>query len=315
MRAALKPSARRLIRGAPIALLCGLWAAAAPLLAVRASEPVDRHYVTAPAAPMSQSPEMAQSKSQGCRSCHTQTDNATMHGNTAVNLGCTDCHGGNSSVSLAAGLLRGSAEYQKTMDAAHVLPRYPSEWHYPSSANPQRSYTLLNREAPEFIRFMNPSDYRVARESCGACHREIIEASMRSMHATGVMLWGGASYNNGILDFKNYILGESYTREGVGAMVKGPVIQDAQAAFDAGILPQLYPLPAWESVKPGDIFRIFERGGRNIGSLFPETGLPDAQGELQRLEEPGRPIFAPPTAGQAPARASPCPSSISPKRG
>ena len=55
---------------------------------------------------------------------------------------------------------------------------------------------------------------------------------------------------------------------------------DQKAAFDAGILPQLYPLPAWETVKPGDIFRIFERGGRNIGNLFPETGLPDAQGEL-----------------------------------
>jgi hypothetical protein len=282
-------SAKHLIRGALIAMLVSVCAAAHPPAAAGASAPVERHYVTAPPAPMSQSPAMAEGKSQGCRSCHTQTDNATMHGNTAINLGCTDCHGGNTAANLAAGTARGSAEYQKTMDAAHILPRYPSEWHYPSSANPQRSYTLLNREAPEFIRFMNPSDYRVARESCGACHREIIEASIRSMHATGVMLFGGASYNNGILDFKNYILGESYTREGVGAMVKGPVIRDQQAAFDAGILPQLYPLPAWETVKPGDIFRIFERGGRNIGSLFPETGLPDAQGELQRLEEPGRP--------------------------
>jgi hypothetical protein len=50
-------------------------------------------------------------------------------------------------------------------------------------------------------------------------------------------------------------------------------------------------LPAWETTKPGDIFRIFERGGRNVGNLFPETGLPDVQGELQRLEEPGRPDF------------------------
>ena len=31
--------------------------------------------------------------------------------------------------------------------------------------------------------------------------------------ATGAMLWGGAAYNNGILPFKNYILGEAYTRE------------------------------------------------------------------------------------------------------
>jgi hypothetical protein len=57
------------------------------------------------------------------------------------------------------------------------------------------------------------------------------------------------------------------------------------------MLPELYPLPAWETVKPGDVFRVFERGGRNITNLFPETGLPNALGQLQRLEEPGRPDF------------------------
>ena len=38
---------------------------------------------------------------------------------------------------------------------------------------------------------------------------------------------------------------------------------------------------------PGDIFRVFERGGRNILSLFPETGNPNIAGNIQRLEEPG----------------------------
>ena len=31
------------------------------------------------------------------------------------------------------------------------------------------------------------------------------------------MFWGGAAYNNGILPFKRYILGEAYTRERRGA--------------------------------------------------------------------------------------------------
>ena len=31
-------------------------------------------------------------------------------------------------------------------DMAHVLPKYPQSWHFPSSANPKRSYSLLNRE-------------------------------------------------------------------------------------------------------------------------------------------------------------------------
>ena len=57
----------------------------------------------------------------------------------------------------------------------------------------------------------------------------------------------------------------------------------------AGILEQLAPLPAWEATPPGDVFRVFERGGRNIVNLFPEIGLPNSVGQLQRLEEPGRP--------------------------
>ena len=42
---------------------------------------------------------------------------------------------------------------------------------------------------------------------------------------------------------------------------------------------------AWESVKPGDIFRVFEDGGRNIITLFPETGVPNVVGLMQRLED------------------------------
>jgi hypothetical protein len=266
-------------------------AALAGVIKAEQAEPVERHYRTAPPAPKNQDEDSVQAKSSGCKTCHLQSDASSMHGNPAVKLGCTDCHGGNSSVSLAAGLERQSPQYRQAMDQAHVLPRFPKEWHYPSSANPERTYTLLNRESPEFIRFTNPSDLRVAHESCGACHAEIIEASIRSMHATGAMFWGGASYNNGILDFKNYILGESYSRDGIGTLLKGPVMMDQKGAFAAGILPQLYPLPAWETVMPGDIFRIFERGGRNIGNLFPETGLPDSLGQLERIEEPGRPDF------------------------
>ena len=171
-----------------------------------------------------------------------------------------------------------------------MLPRFPDAWHYPSSANPERTYTLLNKEAPEFIRFINPGDLRVAEKACGNCHQDIIEASRRSMHATGAMLWGGAAYNNGILPYKQYFLGEAYTNSGESAVLKGPVPTTPEMR-ERGILDILYPLPAWETVKPGDIFRVFERGGRNIGNLFPETGIPNSLGQIQRLEEPGRPDF------------------------
>lgn len=274
-----------------IAIFFWLMFAALAVFAHGGPVAVEREYVAAPAAPLTQTLAEVDSKSAGCMSCHTDTDAKSMHGNVAVKLGCTDCHGGDAAVSVAAGLARTQPDYRSAMERAHVLPRFPEAWK--SSANPQRTYTLLNKESPEFVRFINPSDYRIADVTCGVCHREILEFSKRSMHSTGVMLWGGASYNNGILPFKNYILGESYDRDGVGTVLKGPVIPEehAAAAAKAGILPQLAPLPAWETVMPGDIFRVFERGGRNISNLFPETGLPNGTGQIQRLEEPGRPDF------------------------
>ena len=257
------------------------------------SHAVHRDYRSTPAAPQRQTAEDVRAKSDGCVSCHEGTDNKTMHASPAVRLGCTDCHGGDASVSVSSGLSQGSAAYDSAHERAHVLPTYPEDWHFPHGANPKHAYTLLNREAPEFIRFMNPSDYRVADLACGACHQAIIEASIRSLHATSAMLWGGAAYNNGILPFKNYILGEAYSPDGIGVILKGPVLpQEMEEDLIAkGILPLLYPLPAWETIQPGDVFRVFERGGRNISNLFPETGLPNALGLLQRLEEPGRPDF------------------------
>ncbi len=252
---------------------------------------VERDYVTAPNAPSNQTAAEVDAKSAGCVSCHTETDAATMHFNPAVKLGCTDCHGGNASVrSPGSNLTTADAGYLEAMESAHVLPKFPDAWHFPSSANPERTYTLLNQESPEFVRFINPSDYRIAREACGACHLPIIEAAERSLMATSAMLWGGAAYNNGILPYKRYLLGESYTREGEPAKILGPV-QVTPEMTEASILPELYPLPTWGSVKPGDIFRVFERGGRNISNLFPETGIPSFTGQLQRLEEPGRPDF------------------------
>ncbi len=264
---------------------------APPAFGSEGSKAVKRTYAYTAPAPARQTAAEVEAKSAGCQSCHTETDNKTMHESLAIRLGCTDCHGGNSDVYGSDGSHAHSAAYRDTMDRAHVLPKYPDDWNYPHSANPKHAYTLLNRESAEFVRFMNPSDYRVAELACGACHQEIIEASIRSLHTTGAMLWGGASYNNGILPFKNYILGESYTNDGVGAILKGPEVPEElqHLVAEKGVLPQLLPLPAWETLKPGDIFRVFERGGRNIINLFPETGIPNSLGLIQRLEEPGRP--------------------------
>jgi hypothetical protein len=46
-----------------------------------------------------------------------------------------------------------------------------------------------------------------------------------------------------------------------------------------GVVPFLDPLPPYQVSQPGNVLRIFERGGR----FLPEVGIPE------RLEEPGRP--------------------------
>lgn len=259
-------------------------------LPVPASEarPVERDYQRTPPAPAYQTTADAKAKSAGCLSCHTTTDAHTMHDNPAVVLGCTDCHGGDASIHLAGPHERDSARYREALGKAHVLPRFPERWNWPSSANPPHSYTALNDEHPAFIRFINPGDLRVAREACGACHLDIVRAAERSLMATTAMFWGGAAYNNGILPFKRPILGEAYTPDGAPARLKNPVPPDANMQAK-GILPELWPLPAWEVTPPADVFRVFERGGRNLGNLFPETGLPNVLPLIQRLEEPGRP--------------------------
>jgi len=277
----------------PLAILFALAAITGPGGASEGERAVVRDYSLVRAAPAPRTQEWpdAEAKSAGCASCHTQSDAHTMHRSPAVVLGCVDCHGGNPRIVRPAGSQQGGSAYLLAQNQAHVLPRFPGAWHFPSSANPQRSYTLLNREAPEFIRFNNPSDYRAARDACGACHIEIIEAAERSLMASGAMLWGGAAYNNGILPFKNYVAGEAYTSEGEPALIRSPLGPGGLTAEQRsrGVLAELYPLPTWHVIPPGDVFRVFERGGRNIGTQFPEIGLPNPTGSIQRLEEPGRP--------------------------
>ncbi len=211
-----------------------------------------------------QTQEEADRKSQGCLKCHAGVEN--MHKSPAVKLGCTDCHGGNAEA--------------KTMGKAHVLPRFEERW--PSAANPERTFTLLNDEKPEFIRFVNPGDLRVADQACGQCHAKEVLNVKKSMMTTSALLWGGAAYNNGIISAKNYILGESYSRDGEPQKIN-TVPPPTLADLKKGILPFLLPLPRWEISQPGDYFRSFERGGR-IPRINPsEIGIPNI------LDEPGKP--------------------------
>src|SRR5215470_8716666 len=222
------------------------------------------------------SAEEALSRSAGCLDCHRGIED--MH-NGAINLGCADCHGGDAAIRLAPEASKGSSSYEEAKRRAHIRPRFPDKWK--SSANPERSYALLNRESSEFIRFVNPGDLRVVEKSCGVseCHAGDAHNVNRSMMKTGAMLWGAALYNNGSFPLKNYRFGESYSAEGIPERVETRPIPTPEDTLKKGILPFLDPLPRWEITQPGNILRSFERGGGRAA----EVGMPSPE------ERPGRP--------------------------
>src|SRR5580692_7584284 len=226
-----------------------------------------------------QSPEEAARKSMGCISCHTTTDEPTMHPTKTVFLGCSDCHGGNSSVSVITGAVPNSAEYKAAKEKAHVQPRDAS--FKDRSALPERTYTKWLKESPEFIKFVNPGDLRVAPETCGAagCHAKEVRAASTSMMTHTGMLWGAALYNNGGYPTKNTRFGESYDQDGKPQSIRSSPPPAPEETRTKGVLAELDPLLRWEISQPGNVLRVFERGGQKKAEL----------GNPNREEDPGKP--------------------------
>ncbi len=233
----------------------------------RTSVPVTRttlSRVTLPARNwIDQTQAEADAKSVGCLQCHHGVE--PMHRNADnVVLGCTDCHGGNPARNLKA-------------EQAHILPRHPE--FFTSSANPPASTVWLNHESREFIKFMNPGDLRVAQETCGLCHDRIVKHVDSSMMNHGAMLWGAALYNNSGYWLKNYRFGQAYGADGVPLKLIQNPPPTAEDTRVHGILPEIDPLPRFNVSQPGNILRIFEKGGREPLSL----GVPTLS------EPPGKP--------------------------
>jgi len=198
-----------------------------------------------------------------------------------------DCHGGNPEPAISAGDVKGSATYDQVKDKAHIQPRYPDLWgknkKEPSTRNPERSYTLLIRESPEFVRFVNPGDLRAAQISCGTanCHPQEVYSAKKSMMTHGGMLWGAALYNNGAVPFKDTRYGESYSIDGRPQRMQTMPAPSAEETRAKGVLPFLNPMPRYEISQPGNVLRQFERGGI-------EKGLPSDIGSPDPDEDPGK---------------------------
>jgi hypothetical protein len=216
-------------------------------------------------------------KNSGCVTCHVTTDEPTMHATGTVHLACVDCHGGDSSVQIAPGTAPSSPEYAQAKNRAH--PKSSNPEFARSSANPVRAYTSWLRENYDYIRFINPGDLRVAPKTCGQCHAAEVLKVQTSMMTTGALLWGAALYNNGAYPIKNAHFGESYSADGVPQDIRTIPQPTLEETRTKGILAELTPLERWEISQPGNVLRVFERGGEKKS----EIGNPD------REEESGRP--------------------------
>jgi hypothetical protein len=218
-------------------------------------------------------------KNIGCISCHISTDEPSMHPTRTVRLACIDCHGGDTTIVAQVGMNPKSDEYEHLKKRAHPQPNDPALANM--SANPPRLYTKWLRESYEYVKFVNPGDLRVAAETCGAngCHAPEVLKVKTSMMTHGGMLWGAALYNNGSFPLKNTHFGESYSSDGTPQSIHTVPSPTPEETRLKGIVAELTPLERWEVSQPGNVLRVFERGGMKKG----EIGNPD------REEESGRP--------------------------
>jgi hypothetical protein len=175
-----------------------------------------------------------------------------------------------------------SAEYVQATKKAHPKPTEPEV--FKTSANPIRSRTKWLKENKEYVKFVNPGDLRVAQETCGTtgCHVREVRAVMTGMMTHGSMLWSAALYNNGGYYLKDGHFGESYMPDGTPRMIRAWPPPSQEETKTKGWLPSLEPLLRWEITQPGNILRVFERGGgprSEIGNPSPdeEGGKPDDQ--------------------------------------
>jgi hypothetical protein len=189
------------------------------------------------------SPQTAASN-PGCVGCHKETGDP--HPGDVDRLTCTDCHGGN-----------GTATAKEQAHTAR--PSNPEKWH--SSANPHESYTLLNNENWAWIRFVNPSDSRVAPSICAKCHAGHVNSTQIGSMMNSAQVYSTALYNNGSVPFKDARFAENYSMKGEPQVIHTVPPPTPEETRLKGILPSLFPLPRFEVVQAGTILRVFERGG------------------------------------------------------
>lgn len=134
-----------------------------------------------------------------CEVCHAPLTDGVPHGIETAHpwhyVSCTTCHGGQDRV--CDGTLGGTPE-APTCDGAWVYDEARS--HVSPGGGPaylkNLSPAALDRVPPDYLRFINPGDQRVARKTCGLCHQAEVKAQEMALmrHTAGelaVARWRG----------------------------------------------------------------------------------------------------------------------------
>jgi hypothetical protein len=252
--------------------------AATEAKAARAAAPAHPAPAQAAAQPAQAAAQSKLPAIEGCATtqCHgntepmhmTDTGKLDANGKDSQGLSCTYCHGGNPVATTAA--------------EAHVKPSRPDLWKYknqPTTANPERVNAAMNQESWEYVRFINPGDFRVTQKTCGECHSVEVNANETSSMRHGGFLYGAAFYNNGGYPIRDTQFGESYSPAGFPEMLINVPQPTLEEQLQKGWLKFVVPPARWEISQPGNILRVFERGDK--GRL--DVGLPEKD------EDPGKP--------------------------
>ncbi len=186
-----------------------------------------------------------------CENCHDGIENPHPWFESE-DTSCTGCHGGDGT--------------KTSLEESHVLP--PQEWR---NGSPQvtrsnlRYYynwlTLFGVEnftgGLEWLRFRNPSDLRIAEQSCGknsGCHQDKVENVRRSVMATEVGLTGTGMARNGA---------PRSVLRGAGGIYKWDPTEAMTLGWDK-LEARVYRPEVVGSLQEVDKFEIFDREARGL---------------------------------------------------
>ncbi len=130
--------------------------------------------------------------------------------------------------------------------------------------NPERAYTKWLKETPEYVRFVNPGDLRVAPETCGSagCHAQEVRSRF-DQHDDAQAACCGARRSTTTAAFPIKIRNSARAtrRDGRPQSIRTIPPPTPEETRTKGVLPELEPLYRWEISQPGNVLRVFERGG------------------------------------------------------